>query len=230
MVNVWNEEEAITEISASDDWYSIRCGSTGFGLKKSYGVVPKVGDKVSLATINFSLIRGMKINGEIVFFTTDEQLEQKRVEEVKKKELEAVEFNKLPLASIEHLPEPVQAWITRIRSKRINNEFDFGKYDRFVGEEATKIYEAYNFEGGVDGLKDFSKLSWEEQKKRVPTLSDDHSGNTFGVAMQMAHLLLTKPALVKFMHGALVHLVGCKGYNCHPLTEDEKFECERAGL
>lgn len=35
-------------------------------------------------------------------------------------------------------------------------------------------------------IVEFSKASWDEQKSLVPSLSDDHSGNTFGMACRLA--------------------------------------------
>jgi hypothetical protein len=83
----------------------------------------------------------------------------------------------------------------------------------FACKEAVKIAKACIT---VAGVEKFGKLSGDEQKHFVPSLSDGHSGNTFGCAMFLAKCYLTDEKLVAVQHGALCPLVGCKDYGCVP--------------
>lgn len=44
----YQETRTITDVTESEYYYSITCGGVVCGLKKEYGVVPKVGDKLTL--------------------------------------------------------------------------------------------------------------------------------------------------------------------------------------
>jgi hypothetical protein len=60
----------------------------------------------------------------------------------------------------------------------------FGKeYNMFSLEQGILIAEALQTK---EAILDFNKASWEEQKRLVPGLSDDHSGNTFAMACRGA--------------------------------------------
>ena len=62
-------------------WYSISTeGGMGFALADTYGVEPKMGDNVTLHTVNGCTIRGIDLNGVPVFYKSTEQLEQERKE------------------------------------------------------------------------------------------------------------------------------------------------------
>lgn len=52
------------------------------------------------------------------------------------------------------------------------------------------------------------------RQKALIGSDDGHSGNTFGMAMQLAWLYIEHPDFVAKAHGALVPLVGCKDYGC----------------
>jgi hypothetical protein len=65
----------------------------------------------------------------------------------------------------------------------------------------------------------FHGLDWEEQLKAVPTLSDGHSGNTFGCACMLARLQLECPERVYELHGSLSPLVGSKDFGDIPVGE-----------
>jgi hypothetical protein len=50
--------------------------------------------------------------------------------------------------------------------------------------------------------------------EEVLGVSDGHSGNTFGCALNLAILYLNEPEFVVKQHGALAVLVGCEKYGC----------------
>lgn len=115
-------------------------------------------------------------------------------------------------ARIAALPVKFQQRIARFRAGNPNFEWDHQPYELFTCEEAVKIAAALQASGM--SAPDFGKLDWKEQKALVPTLDDGHSGNTFGMAVRLAHWYLTRPENVAREHGALVPLVGCKDYGC----------------
>jgi hypothetical protein len=57
------------------------------------------------------------------------------------------------------------------------------KYNIFALEQGILIAEALETK---DKIIEFKDLDFDEQKKLVPGLSDEHSGNTFGLALRSA--------------------------------------------
>ncbi len=56
------ENLIITEVTKSKNWFSISTkGGMGFGMEDKYKVTPKVGDKITLYTVNGSTIRGIDL-------------------------------------------------------------------------------------------------------------------------------------------------------------------------
>ena len=102
---------------------------------------------------------------------------------------------------------------------------DFGLYEVFSMEEAVKIAEICKTAERVEW---FAKAEPAFQKGAANaagiTLSDDHSGNTFGAACHLAHGYLAQPDALHMMHGALCPLVGCKEYGCYASTVEQKGE------
>ena len=57
------------------------------------------------------------------------------------------------------------------------------QYNLFACEEAIKISTSLETK---DKIIEFHKADWEKQKSMVPSISDDHSGNTFDMACRIA--------------------------------------------
>ena len=64
-------------------------------------------------------------------------------------------------------------------------------------------------------ISDFYKRPFEEQVK-LAGISDQHSGNTFGMACRLASIYLSLPENVIRLHGSLAPLVGSGEYGCVP--------------
>ena len=120
-------------------------------------------------------------------------------------------------AKIAALPVEFQQRIERFRAGNPDFWWDHQPYELFCCEEAMKIADA--MKDRPEDLRGFGQLSWEQQKILVPTLSGDHSGNTFGTAVKLAYWYLTNRVNVVREHGALTPLVGCESYGC---THEEK--------
>ena len=60
---------------------------------------------------------------------------------------------------------------------------DFGEYNYFACSQGILIANVLEDE---QKIIEYNKLGWEEQKKIVPGISDDHSGGTWGLAINAA--------------------------------------------
>lgn len=95
----------------------------------------------------------------------------------------------------------------------------FGFYELFCCEEAAKIAAAHGDGGEVATFRD---LTWEQQKARVPTIDDGHSGNTFGASVRLAYWLHTNAENVVREHAAMCPLVGCREAKCWAATNADQ--------
>lgn len=67
---------------------------------------------------------------------------------------------------------------------KFDEKDDLGnKYITFCCEQAILIAESLRTK---EKIETFFKADWDEQKKMVPGISDDHSGNTFSMACRLA--------------------------------------------
>lgn len=195
-------------------------GSWSFGLSKEYGAKPKAGDAITLHIVNVSTIRGVDLNGIQVFYKTDAELEQEHKEWLEKYKKEKQDTFKKDKAQMdfdyETLPNNFKKRIDRFRTNNPNFRVDFEKYELFCCKEALKIASVCKTQ---DDIKKFHDLGFEEQIKILPTLSNDHSVNTFGCACMLAKLQLYFPDRVSEMHGSLSPLVGSKEFGDVPPEE-----------
>ena len=215
----YQETRTITEVTDGKEMITISCGGQCCGLYKKYGVMPKVGDKLTVHTIgsSFGTIRGMDLNGHKIFWKTDEELEAERLkwraDNEAKKQREFKENEAQMDADYNSLPKCFQERIDKFRANNERFRIDYESYELFCCTEAVKIATACKSAAGVDA---FRKLGYEEQKKQVPELGDGHSGNTFGCAVSLAYWYLQNPDNVVKSHGALAPLVGSEEYGCVP--------------
>ena len=205
-----SETNTITDVSESNGWYSVRCGSMGTGVNSKYGVIPKVGDIMTVhSTTMFGTIRGIEINGKMLFFKSDQELEDHRKKELQKYEQKKIDDfvknkSKLDL-EYESLPQVFKDRIDRFRTNNPDFRVGFESYELFCCTEAVNIAESLKT---VEEVKLFWDLSYDKQLKLVPALNDGHSGNTFGCACKLAVLYLESPEMVARIHGSLSPLVG----------------------
>lgn len=217
------EVSKVAKVHDLQDYYSITTeNGIGFGLDKIYGVEPKHGDDITIITKDgaFGTIRGVNLNGKVVFYKTDEQLEQEHQEWLKKNEeekLKRFEENKARMdAQYEKLPQAFKDRIDKYRANNPKFRIDFEDYELFCCEQAVIIANACKT---ADEVAKFREKDWDDQIAQVPDLSSDHSGNTFGCACALAHWYLEKPENVAKMFGAMSPLVGSKEYGDSPKEE-----------
>jgi len=73
----YEETWTLTHVYESENFYEISQKGMTCCLDKQYGVIPKVGDKLTIYTKGgrFGSIRGMDLNDERIFWNADEELE-----------------------------------------------------------------------------------------------------------------------------------------------------------
>lgn len=123
-------------------------------------------------------------------------------------------------ARIAALPEPFRERI-EFFMRQPDWGWDFGFYEIFCCEEAIKIAKALKTREKIEA---FSTMKMARQCELVPELSEDHSGNTFGAAVHLAHNFVTRPQSLFQVHGAMCPAVGCKNYGCWSTTLDEHIK------
>ena len=211
----YQETNVITEVTESEDYYSISQDGKCCGLKKEYGVKPKVGDKLTVHTKggSFGTIRGMDLNGNKIFWKTDEDLESERVEWLRENEEDKQQKYKDNVVEMDKqynaLPKCFKERIDKFRANNDRFRIDYESYELFCCDQAILIAKACKTKEEVQAFK---VKDWDKQLKQVKALSDGHSGNTFGTACALAYWYLEQPENVVKMHGALSPLVGSEEY------------------
>ena len=73
----YTETWTLTHVRESKNHYEVSQGGAGCCLSKQYGVIPKVGDRLTIYTKGgrFGCVRGMDLNEERIFWKADEELE-----------------------------------------------------------------------------------------------------------------------------------------------------------
>lgn len=215
------EDYSIKEITDGDDcWYISTKEGSGFVIYKKWGVEPKVGDKVTLYTKGFSLIRGIDLNGQEVFYKTDAQLEahhqKEKIRIEKEREEQFIENKEKMDAQYEALPEIFQKRINRFRSNNPKFRQDYEDYELFCCEQAVLIANALKT---PERVREFKEMDWDSQMELIPEIDSGHSGNTFGCAINLAYQYLNDADMIPKMHGALAPLVGSEEYGELPNRE-----------
>jgi hypothetical protein len=215
----YQETNLITKVQENNTYYSISHGGLCCGLKKSYEVIPQVGDYLTVHTKGgtFGIIRGMDLNGKKIFYKTDEELEAERLAYLAKREgdKQAAFVKNVGEMDCRYsaLPQCFRDRIDKFRSNNPRFRVDYEEYELFCCEQAVAISSGCVT---AEGVKEFKAKNWAEQLKQVPELSDGHSGNTFSAAVSLAYWYLQQPENVIKLHGALAPLVGSEEYGCVP--------------
>jgi hypothetical protein len=228
---MFGEEEIITKVTEYETGWSILTDqSSGFRLDKKYGVEPKIGQTVVVECVQGSLIRGITLDGQRVFYKTDEDLEADRQEMLRKMRIDKEARLPDSIKKYEALSEPWKGRVDAFR-ERGGHEWDLNYlgYEAFCCQEAAKIAERFDT---VEDIKTFWDAPYKKQQEMFPGISNEHSGNSFGASCHLAQTFKTKPAYLAVDHGALHGLVGCEEYHCFAsLPEDVKqAELERLDI
>ena len=195
----YEEKGIITEITKKKDGFSIMMGSMGFFLKKENigKAVPKMGDTLVLHTYAGSSIRGVDLNGKVLYYFSDDELEeQHRIlkEKMKKENEERFKKEKSQMdADYEALPEYFQKRIDRFRTNNPDFRIEHESYELFCCKEAVKIANVYKTPEKVEELK---AMNYEDILE-IADIEDGHTYNTINGAMALAYHYLKDPANVE---------------------------------
>ncbi len=212
-------ESRLTSVSEGEQGWTL--GLDGFGLfcpRDQCEQAPIVGETARVYGKGFGyVVRGIIIEGRVYKYLSEEQEAERHAqwvaEEQAKRASEAARERAARDERRAALPEALRARLARFEARNPEWRRDFESYELFVCEEAALI--ARHFASDIEGLRAFAGKPPEEQGQTIPALKfSEHSGNTWGAAMQIAMRLVMDPALVKGAHGALCPLVGCKEYGC----------------
>lgn len=166
-------------------------------------------------------VRGIVIAGRVYRYKTEAEEEQEHQEYVQHSKQTRSAEHERTLADkdrrIAALPQALQRRIARFQNTVHNWRVEFEPYELFVCEEAAKFAEAS--QGALTWIETFARAKPEVQRTMLPTLSNEHSGNTFGMAVSLAAMLV-REAPVEKAHGALCPLVGCMEYGCFAAYPD----------
>lgn len=188
------------------------------GIPKDWKGTPFVGMKARFygKGLGFS-VRGLDLDGQEVFYkTVDEQEEEHRkwIKDKEREDFDRFQRNKDAMDKrVAALPKVFQDRLAKFRANNPDFRWKYEEYELFTCEEAVKIAAHCKT---VESVDTFHKAPWDHQKAVV---SDDHSGNTFGMACYLAKLSLAHPEGVVNLHGALAPLVGSEEYGCVPKTK-----------
>lgn len=217
------EETTVTAVEDSGEYWAFE-HDDGWWLsfEKRHGVEPKVGDTVRTYGRGVGYgVRGIDLNGVEVYYRSPEQdAEHHRQAQIAMERERQIRFEQQrPDLELRFavLPPVFQQRIQGFRDWRPDWRERFEGYELFTCEQAVAIATALPSKAQIEA---FYKLDWEEQAKRVPALSDQHSGNTFGVACRLATLSIATPELIPLAHGALDALVGCSEYGCWAVRQE----------
>jgi len=210
-----------------------------FFVDEKYGFEPKENDEITLHCVQGSTIRGMDLNGERKYYKSDEQLEQEHAAWVEnnktEKEKKFTENKDKMDAQYNSFPDVFKRRIDKFRTNNPNFRVDYEEYELFCCGQALAIANGLTNDQHLASIPDashwvsmttsdrftaFDKAKTGLKNQVVPEFDGGyHSGNTYGMSMQLAFQYITEPENVVKMHGALATLVGSEEYGCVPRGE-----------
>lgn len=219
-------EHRLTEVTANEQGWTLGLdGSHLFCPKDQCERAPAVGEIARLYGKGFGyVVRGIIIEGRVYKYLTEGEEQQRHAEWVADRHrAEQAQLERERTSRDERraaLPEALRERLDRFESRNPTWRRDYEQYELFVCEEAARL--AAHFGSDVEALRAFADKPSTEQAVIAPELKiNEHSGNTWGAAVQIASLLMMDPKLVRGAHGALWPLVGCSDYGC-PGADIEK--------
>ena len=211
------QEKTITGVEEQADCYILSFDSSCLSVPKA-DVVPRVGQTARLygRGLGFS-VRGVVVDGRAIYYRTkreQEDKEQQDREAYRQRQRDEFEEKRQQMdAAYRDLHPAFKARIDKFRNANPDFRWQFESYEMMCCVDAQSIAAKLRT---PEAIEQFRNLAFEEQRKQV-SISDGHSGNSFGAAVSLASAFAEDPKLVILMHGALTPLVGCVDYGCpHP--------------
>ncbi len=215
-------EHAILEVEPGKDRTSVRFDGDWWHAVEPGAFTPAVGMTLRIYPADIGQqVRGVFVDGVCFRYRTPSQQDwkhrlwcaQRTADDAARAERDIPARD----ARWAALPAAFQARRARFMANNPGWRRDFESYELFTCEEAVKI--ARRFET-ADAVRAWAQLAdYDEQKARHPELSDEHSGNTFGMACRYAIYWLEYGDDVTKAHGALSPLVGSEEYGDVPVAE-----------
>lgn len=212
-------EEKLSDVTPGEEGWTLEMSGSGiFCPKDQCTQAPSVGETVRVYGKGLGYpVRGILIEGRVYSYRTEEQEASRHAEWVAEEsrqkqarlERERADRDARRLA----LPPAFRERLATYEARNPIWRRDFESYELFVCEQATRLVQ--RFGADLAALEAFDKLPASEQKAQAPELKlSEHSGNTWGAAVGLAHRFMCGPGNVKGAHGALCGLVGCRDYGC----------------
>lgn len=219
------QEHQITKVDDEDDRWCAHMGSTVLSFPKVDGATPKEGSTLRTYGRGFGFpVRGVFVDGNKVYYRTeaeDTEEHKRRVAEQDQKKRDEAKANEAEVdARVAKLPGPFQDRIAGFRARNPNFRWEFEPYELFCCEQAVEFTTTLK---SPEAIEKFAKADYKEQMAMVPNLSHDHSGNTMGMSLRLAHMFASdQMEFVRKAHGAMCPLVGCSGYGCYAASDEAK--------
>lgn len=208
----WSESK-ITEVKANGGFHLEE--GHWFTVPEDSPIVPKTGMIARMygKGLGYS-VRGLFLDGKCVYYRTPEEEAKRHRQWVAEEEAkDRAEFEKQREsidARYDALPECFRKRIDKFCDNNPEFRWKYESYELFVCEEAVKIAKALKTDKAIADWKKGNPFS----DSRVD-ISHDHSGNTFGFAVLLAHFFVRgEEEKIIGWHGALAPLVGSKEYGC----------------
>lgn len=175
--NIWSEAQKLTHVNENESGYVLSRGGRMFSAPKKLlgNAVPKVGDMVQLSMTDNGVIRGLKLNGKEIYFKTNEQLQQERIDTLQKireeKRAAFIAYEKHATRDYNSLHKCLRAEIDDLRAQGQEQREQWEPEVMFTLIEAMKIANTLKT---PEAVKAFWNATYEKKQELVPTLSNDH--------------------------------------------------------
>ena len=192
------KESVIDAVREHPDGYELTHGGWTLGCPKVEGLpAPRVGETLRSygRGIGYT-VRGIVVSGRVYHYLTEAPENERDAawcrEQEAKREHELFANLSETDRRIAALPPLFQERIAKFQRDG-GHEFrrDYEPYELFCCEQAVVIADALHT---GEAIIAFHAAPWDEQKRLVPGVSDDHSGNTFGTACLLARAYVERPA------------------------------------
>lgn len=232
------KELTLEKLTDSDDHWTFDCGSTGFTIaRKTFQNnlnVPEPGAKILTWGEWGQRIRGVAIDGKVLFYHDEEHASELHQEWCDKKDAKEMETFLAEKDSID----------ARIKALPTEFQVRFEGYHKAGGDKWRAAYEPYELYCCEEAMKVVNHLKTSEKireywgmedykaQQKISDeigLDDGHSGNTFGHSLKLATAFLENPELVDKVPSGMSPIVGsdeAHDWMTRPGSKDEIKQLE----
>lgn len=196
------EKDIIRDVQDYTSSWGISTGSGMGCLISKKSATPVVGDIIEIETTNYNDITSIRLNGIQVVHRTPEIIEQNRIIEIEKIQKQRKDrYTRMRLGwevqikSLNiHLRNRIQRFIDNDNGFEHFFTVGSGPYELFTCVEADKLIPIFSkvaYSKGLHTYAELAKYVKENEEELCTVLSDDHSGNTWAGAIQLAIRVVT---------------------------------------